>query len=254
MNRFGAFAVHLGISLIIFVILGYVILYHWYPDFFFASDGGWQGIRIVALVDLVLGPVLTLIVYKKGKPSLRFDLTCIGVFQAVCLIAGMWVVYSERPIAIVFSDGIFRSMTQDDYREADQPVPDFSGFPGSPPYWIHVHLPDDPEQQLSIRRDSMDASVPLSTLSEYYEPFDFNQIDPERDGLSEDYLRGKDMEGPFLDAFLTTHGGTLNDYVFLPFGTRYTLAAIAYHPSDGKFDYVAIPGGLASSSDGDEGQ
>ena len=50
MNRFGAFAVHLGISLVIFIILGYLILFHWYPDFFFASDGGWQGIRIVAFV------------------------------------------------------------------------------------------------------------------------------------------------------------------------------------------------------------
>ena len=79
MNRFGAFAVHLGISLIIFIILGYLILFHWYPDFFFTSDGGWQGIRIVAFVDLVLGPVLTLVVFnnKKPKAELRRDL-CFG--------------------------------------------------------------------------------------------------------------------------------------------------------------------------------
>ena len=42
--------------MVIFIIIGYLILFHWYPDFFFASDGGWQGIRIIAFVDLVLGP------------------------------------------------------------------------------------------------------------------------------------------------------------------------------------------------------
>lgn len=103
MNRFGAFAIHLGISLVIFAVLGYLIVFQWYPDFFFTSDGGWQGIRIVALVDLVLGPTLTLVVYKKGKPSLKFDLTVIALLQTACLIAGVYVVWSERPVAMVFS-------------------------------------------------------------------------------------------------------------------------------------------------------
>ena len=128
MNRFGAFAAHLGISLIVFLILGYIILFHWYPDFFFASDGGWQGIRIIAAVDLVLGPMLTLVVYKQGKPSLRFDLTCIGLFQAVCLAAGVWVVYSERPVAMIYADGLFTTQSADDYHKAGQEVPDLESF------------------------------------------------------------------------------------------------------------------------------
>lgn len=247
MNRFGAFAVHLGISLIIFVFLGYLILFHWYPDFFFASDGGWQGIRIVAFVDLVLGPTLTLVVYKKGKPSLRFDLSCIATLQAVCLIAGVWVVYSERPIAMVFSDGSFQSMTIDDYQLAGQPVPTFENLTGSSPYWIAVDLPDDPFEQAAIRQTAMQNKVPLRTLSAYYKAFDPSVIDPQRDGLRREELIGRDHLTPYLTEFFDKHGGALDDYVFIPFGTRYQLALIALHKTDRTLAFLAVPSGLTGS-------
>ena len=109
MKRFGAFGIHLGISALIFIGLAYLVLFQWYPDMFFTTDGGWQGIRIIILVDMVLGPLLTLIVFKPGKPGLKFDLTCIGVFQLVCLAAGTYLVYNERPLAMVYVDGQFTS-------------------------------------------------------------------------------------------------------------------------------------------------
>lgn len=239
MNRYGAFAVHLGISLVIFIIIGYVIVFHWYPDFFFTADGGWQGIRIVALVDLVLGPVLTLIVYKKGKPSLKFDLTAIGVFQAVCLVAGVWVVYSERPIAMVFADGSFQSMTADDYVQADQPVPDFDGIPGASPVWVSIRLPEDLTAQGEIRRALLEAQQPLKTASEFYVPFETAHIDPDRDGISP--LEMEQIGTEIFDAFVAEHGGELSDYVFLPFGTRYVPALLALTVETDELIFLGLP-------------
>lgn len=236
MNRFGAFAVHLGISLVIFVILGYFILFHWYPDFFFTSDGGWQGIRIVAFVDLVLGPVLTLVVYRKGKPSLRFDLSAIGVFQAVCLIAGTWVVYSERPIAMVFADGTFQSMTADDYVETGQDIPKFSG---TSPYWATVELPEDWVEQREIRRELLTSQQPLKTKVEMYVPFDVAHIDPDHDGITKPHMELIGMD--LFDAFLVEQGGSLEDYRFLPFGTRYTPALLALRVATGELLFIPVP-------------
>lgn len=243
MNRLGAFAVHLGISLLIFAILGYIILFHWYPDFFFTSDGGWQGIRIVAFVDLVLGPVLTLVVYKKGKSSLRFDLTCIAVLQAVCLTAGTWVVYSERPIAMVFNDGWFHSMSSGDYTAVGQPVPDLYRFGDRPPQWVSVQLPDDAETQLRIRKQALEARTPLQSLPEHYAPFDLSHINTERHGIGTEELLSRDQKTPFLENFLAAQGGELADYRFLPFGTRYALALMGYHLETGEFTFIAVPGG-----------
>ena len=44
--------------------------------------------QIIIGVDLIMGPVPTLIVFKADKKGLKFDLTLIGIFQGVCL-AGM---------------------------------------------------------------------------------------------------------------------------------------------------------------------
>ena len=69
MSRYLAAFYHLLISLVIFVFLAYLVVFVWYPDFFFDIDGGWEGMRIIIAVDLVLGPMLTLVVFKAGKPG-----------------------------------------------------------------------------------------------------------------------------------------------------------------------------------------
>src|SRR6056297_3231108 len=133
MSRFAAFAIHLGISLVVFFLLAALVVYVWYPDFFFYSDGGWEGIRIIILVDLVLGPLLTLIVFDRRKPELKRDLAIIAMIQVSCLAAGTYVVWDERPLALVYVDGRFYSMTADDYRQAGVDLPDLSRIPGPSP-------------------------------------------------------------------------------------------------------------------------
>ena len=238
MNRFGAFAIHLGISLIIFVIIGYLILFHWYPDFFFTSDGGWQGIRIVAFVDLVLGPVLTLVVFNRSKPAseLRRDLSIIATIQFVCLTAGVWVVFSERPVAMVFSDGTFQSMTLDDYAAAGQSAPDLAG---RAPYWVTVKLPENLEQEAQILREAMTKQRSLKTLVDYYVPFETSHIDPSRHGISQFEIERIGME--VFDEFLSSHGGELSDYRYLPFGTRYVPALMAFKLETGELFFLGLP-------------
>ena len=67
----------------------------WYPTPYFAIDGGWQVLRILAGVDVVLGPLLTFIVFKIGKPSLKFDMSCIILMQIGALIYGGMII---RPV------------------------------------------------------------------------------------------------------------------------------------------------------------
>ena len=243
MNRFGAFAIHLGISLLIFAVLGYLIVFHWYPDFFFASDGGWQGIRIVALVDLVLGPTLTLVVFNRSKPfrELRRDLSIIALVQAVCLAAGVWVVYSERPVAMIFADGSFYSMSADDYLDYGQPVPDWSSFPDSPPHWISVKLPDDPLVQSDIRREALEAEIPVRTLSRFYEPFRPDDIDFSMHGYAADALRATEGMEQTLTVFEKQTASSIDEWRFIRFNTRYGFSLIAVHQADRRLRYVRLP-------------
>ena len=51
MSRYLASFYHLLISLVVFVFLAYLVLFVWYPDFFYDIDGGWEGMRIIIAVD-----------------------------------------------------------------------------------------------------------------------------------------------------------------------------------------------------------
>ena len=118
-----AFAVHLLVSLIIFSGLFSLLLLKWYPEPYFTASGGWQGLKIVGLVDIVLGPLLTLVVYstKKNRKQLLADYSLIILLQLSALAWGLYTVYQNRPVAIVWWDDRFYTVsfnslhTQDRY-------------------------------------------------------------------------------------------------------------------------------------------
>lgn len=103
-NRFQAFAVHLGVSLVIFLILAALIFFYWFPGVLRIADPNWQTILLlIAGVDLVLGPALTLIVFNPQKKSLKADLSVIALLQTAALVYGVYSVHTTRPLALYLS-------------------------------------------------------------------------------------------------------------------------------------------------------
>lgn len=102
-----AFLIHLAISVTVFSTAFFLSVYLWYPDFYYSANGVWQAVKMVVLVDVVLGPVLTLVLYKPGKPGLKFDLTMIALFQIAALAWGVYVLVSQRPVLTVFDKGSY---------------------------------------------------------------------------------------------------------------------------------------------------
>jgi hypothetical protein len=109
-TRKQAFLTHLLISLAIFFVLSYLIIFQWYPSYYFHIDGGYRGLATIFFVDVVLGPGLTLLVFKPGKPGLKFDMSAIVILQIIALSWGVKSVYTERSILTVFYDGKFSCM------------------------------------------------------------------------------------------------------------------------------------------------
>lgn len=169
MSRFKAFAIHFGISLIIFSVLLYFILVQWYPEPLFSSDGGWTVIRIIAGVDLVLGPLLTLIIYKTGKPGLKFDLTMIALFQTLALTWGIWTTYNERPAAIIYSVDFFTPVPAYQLKEQGIDENELKKYGNEWPILIYSDIPKDKEQEAFINAYKTGKAVYL--LKEYYTKF-----------------------------------------------------------------------------------
>ena len=140
-TRGQAFFAHLFISLIIFLCLLGIIFIYWYPGVFI-HFGGWQGVKIVAAVDLVLGPLLTLIVFNRKKKSLKWDLTIIATLQFICLSYGIWVVEQQRPIAQILLDDTLYVVPKSDFQD-NAALKKLEAFQGSYPKFVVLDFPED---------------------------------------------------------------------------------------------------------------
>src|SRR5690349_3518054 len=101
MSRWKAASIHSLFSLIVAAALGWLLLGLWYPPPYFHAAGADELMLLLVGVDLAIGPLLTLIVFRSGKRGLRFDLTAIAVLQTAALIYGLSVVLKSRPIFLV---------------------------------------------------------------------------------------------------------------------------------------------------------
>ena len=115
-----AFILHLALSLLIFSSLIYVMALYWFPGELFFLDGGWQGLKLVAMVDLVLGPLLTLALYKPAKKGLVFDMSMIAALQIAALAYGFYTTHHVRTVGIVYADGKFTTLSNKAKLEADE--------------------------------------------------------------------------------------------------------------------------------------
>jgi hypothetical protein len=241
MSRYEACFYHFLISLAIFVVLAYVILFHWYPDFFYAIDGGWEGMRIIIGVDLILGPMLTLVVFKAGKPGLKFDLAAIGTLQAVCLIAGLAIVYTQRPIFFVYYDEHFYSSSADSYTSNGVTVPDPSDYSDTVPAKVIALLPEHPIEEADFRVILFQDGIPVWAYERTYAKLSEHMEKVIAEGISEEELRDRDDDGK-LEIWLEDNGGSFSDYVFIPIHSRYRDAFIGIRKSDDSFvDIIEIP-------------
>jgi len=139
---------HLVISATVVGSVLAVIFLLWYPAPFFQVVGAWAPVKVMIGVDLVLGPLMTLIVYRRNKPSLVFDLSVIALIQLGALAYGVHVVYQERPYFVVHALDRFEVLAPRDVDFASLPDPAMGDKPwGSPVYVVAIPPKDLAESQ-----------------------------------------------------------------------------------------------------------
>ncbi|MBL0140511.1 MAG: hypothetical protein IPP91_00140 [Betaproteobacteria bacterium] len=176
MNRWKAFAIHLGISATIGTIVVATMLLVWYPGPFFTAMGGNELVMILLGVDVVLGPLITLVVFnpRKGLRLLRMDLAFIGVIQTAALAYGGYVIAEVRPVYMVFTIDRFDLVAATDLKEAELARvadPEFKGVPWGRPRTVAVNSPRDPKEQMRIIQSAL-AGADLQTFPQYYAKYE----------------------------------------------------------------------------------
>lgn len=120
-GRFVAAGVHLLISLLVAAVAAALVFGVWYPYPFREISGGLSLFGLLISVDVVVGPLLTWLVFNRRKPAkeLRRDLAIVGCLQLVALVYGLWSMHQARPMYLIHEVDRFVTVSAADIDPAD---------------------------------------------------------------------------------------------------------------------------------------
>lgn len=174
MSRWKAAGLHLLISIAIGIAVGAVLFGVWYPPPFFRAANADKLALLVVGVDVALGPLLTLVVFKSGKPGLKFDLACIAFIQALALAYGVSVMTRSRPVFLVAAVDRFQLISANDLDDADLAQgskPEFRTRSWTGPRLVGAQLPMQVEDRNSILFSGV-AGKDVEKFPRYYVDYD----------------------------------------------------------------------------------
>ena len=115
-RRIKAAAIHVAASALVAACVAAVVFLVWYPPPFATVAGGLALFMILIGVDVVVGPMLTLVVASPGKRTdvLRRDIAVIAIFQTLALGYGVYSLAEARPVFLAFEVDRFRLLIAND--------------------------------------------------------------------------------------------------------------------------------------------
>ena len=218
-GRVRASATHLGISIAIAGVVFLAVRGVWYPGPFYEHAGGRDLFLLIVAVDVVIGPLITLIVFKVGKPGLLFDLACIAVLQLAALGYGLWTISVARPVYIAFVKDRFELARASDIEPADleraRGTP-WERLPWLGPRYIGVAFPKDPQERFNLAMSGI-AGKDIHTFPRYYTPYESVAAQAAAAGKPLAALRAfNPAQQGRIDALASAYRRAPADLVFLP--------------------------------------
>ncbi len=218
-RRLRAFSLHFLASLLVVGAVLLAMSWVWYPSPF-ATLQGWANLLwVVVGVDLVLGPVLTFLVYSPGKKSLRFDLAVIVLVQISALAYGVYTSALGRPVYLVFLADRFETVSPGDFSKeeiaAGKHSP-FANFPWSGLKPVTATMPTDIKEKNAALFSAI-AGGGLKIMPRYYQPYaTVAKTAVARGKTLADIQRLKPQQVEILSQWIRAEKRNPNDVVFVP--------------------------------------
>jgi hypothetical protein len=174
--RFKAFAWHLfgsagGLSLTLGLM--YLGWYHW-PGWYLADMPA--VLAIMVGVDVVLGPLLTLIIADpaKARRVLARDLGCILLVQLIAFTYGTITLWNGRPLYYAFSVNCLSLVQAQDLERGSTAMARNAALAPhwySLPRWIWAPLPDDSAEAANIVQSATQGGFDVTARPTYFKPW-----------------------------------------------------------------------------------
>jgi hypothetical protein len=144
----------------------------WYPVPLAAAVGVGRVFLILLAVDVTIGPLLTFVVYKKGKKNLIFDLAIIAILQGAAFLYGFHSIAAARPVWIVFNVDRFDLVQahEIDSQYLSDASAEFRHPSWSGPRWVASQKPPDLQKYNQLILESSIGGADLPQRPDLYVP------------------------------------------------------------------------------------
>lgn len=218
MTRYRAALTHFALSMLVVGVVFVVVYFVWYPEPLFRGAGGRDLFLMLAFVDVTIGPLVTLLVFKPGKRGLKFDLAVIAILQVAALAYGAHVVFDARPVWVVFLkdrfDLVRNNQLFEEEREKWKAPFDRPSLTG--PVFAGARIPTDPDEQFRTMLTAL-SGADVSSFPQHYVPYEEVRADAAAKGRRISELRELNPErAAEVDRAIASLGRQEAEIAFLP--------------------------------------
>ncbi len=173
-KRLNFFLGHLAISFFIALIVVGIVFFIWYSSPLAKAVGVTHIFLMMLAIDVIIGPLLGLLVYKEGKKSLKIDLGIIILIQIIALGYGVYSIAQGRPAWLAYNVDRFELVRNNEIltEQITQARPQYQQPSWLKPQFVGVEFAKDK----NIRGDEMFAEVlggiSIAQKPERYVPLD----------------------------------------------------------------------------------
>jgi hypothetical protein len=233
-EKFKASLIHLSISAIIIGLFYLLVLNIWYPAPYFQVSGLLEIMLMLVIIDLIIGPLLTFIVFKPKKSSLKFDLSVIAAIQVAALVYGAIAVYEGHPVYVAYAIDRFTlvSVGEADPKKAKYKELNVSTF--GIPKVVYAKMPEKGDARNNLMFSAISGGLDLENHAEYYEPIDQYTKQILSRSVDVDKILAYPNSKQHLESFLQEQKKEASELAFLPLMGKAKVMLWALDRKNGK--------------------
>jgi len=235
-----AFAIHVGVSAIVFGVVIAVLIHLWYPEPYFWIDGGLYIMTVAAFVDIGLGPSISLAVFRPRDPRMATVYAIIGLVQLAALGGGVHLLYEYRPLFVAyvgFPRNEFFPVTESMLRSASDVPRDMIARAHERPALVYIDLPENPAERRRMLLAGGTGEKTVFQHTELYRPAEGEwrkRVFAEGARSEKRIVAVFQSRAAIVQAYVAAHGGAFDAFALVPLNARYGRGMLVFDRTNGR--------------------
>ena len=227
-----ATTLHLLLSLVVALFAASVVFWVWYAYPYREISGGRELFWLVVIVDVICGPLLTMVLFNPAKPRVELwrDLALVALVQLGALGYGLHTVWEARPLFLVQNVDRFTVIALPDLAGASLTGLSKKLHPDwlSGPVTVAIRAPVDEAERQMVMTESIQGGRDYAQRPEFYVPYEGAAAAKslKRAKPLPVFLQKQPAQESAAKALATDKGTVISDWYYLPVTGRQDWVAV----------------------------